>query len=67
VTKQDPLKWVFSLTGVESPALASYEEMAKIAVLSALENTTLIPVCIYFGEPGAMTDWLTSHGVRVIS
>ena len=57
---------MFSLTGVDSPALASYEEMAKVAVLSAIEHTSLIPVCIYYGEPGVMTDWLKSYGVRVI-
>ena len=65
VAHQARLMWVFTLNGAEGHAPA-YDEMAKVAVLSCLRHTTLIPVCVFWGEPCAMTAWLTRHGVRVL-
>jgi len=65
VARQARLMWVFTLSGAEGRAPA-YDEMAKVAVISCLRRTTLIPVCVFWGEPNAMTAWLTRHGVRVL-
>jgi hypothetical protein len=37
-----------------------------VAVLSALEHTTLTPVCIFTGPPNSLSAWLQSKGVRLI-
>jgi hypothetical protein len=37
-----------------------------VAVLSALERTSLTPVCIFTGPPNALSAWLKAKGVRVI-
>ena len=56
------LKWVFTVTGSQK----SYDEMTRVAVLSALANTTLIPVCIFTGARGSLSRWLEARGVRMI-
>ena len=41
--------------------------MTHIAVLSALHNTSLAPVCVHFGAPRAeLAGWLRARGVRVV-
>jgi lipopolysaccharide biosynthesis glycosyltransferase len=42
-----------------------YESLAKVAVYSALVNTSLIPHFIYDGKPNDFTSWLESHCVTV--
>jgi len=44
----------------------SYYEATRVAVLSALERTSLTPVCIFTGPPNGLSDWLQSKGVRII-
>ena len=62
-----PLKYVFGFNGVEGPASKQYEHMAKIAVLSARERTTLKLVCVFYGEKNHhMASWFESQGVEVI-
>lgn len=38
----------------------------QVAVLSALNHTSLQPVCLYWGQESPMTTWLRQHGVAVI-
>mmetsp|Transcript_30884 Transcript_30884/g.98624 ORF Transcript_30884/g.98624 Transcript_30884/m.98624 type:complete len:872 (-) Transcript_30884:333-2948(-) len=56
------LKWVFTV----SASGYSYYEATRVAVLSALERTSLTPVCIFTGPPNGLSDWLQSKGVRII-
>lgn len=57
-----PLKWIFAYTSMQT----DYDELLKVAVLSAIENTTLQPVCLFYGPRTAIADWLENHGVIVI-
>ena len=59
-----PLKWVFAINGDTK----SYDEMTKIAALSALHNTSLVPVCILTGASAdaEIALWLRKRGVRVV-
>lgn len=38
----------------------------QVAVLSALNHTSLHPVCLYWGKESPMTTWLRGQGVTVI-
>ena len=58
-----PLKWVFTVNAASADV---FVEMAKVAVTSARQATSLVPVCIFLGPPGSLSSWLTAHGVRVI-
>jgi len=68
------LKWVFTVTGSAvsgsthsgSTATSAYDEMTKVAVLSALTKTTLVPVCVFTGARNTLSAWLEAHGVRVV-
>jgi hypothetical protein len=61
-TSRHSLKWVFTVTN----ATSSYDYMVKVAVLSALANTKLLPVCIFYGEPNHMANWMEAMGVSMI-
>ena len=66
-TFREPLKWVFSIHGGESSLSASFTEMVKVAVLSAKQHTSLVPVCVTTAAPDSeMSTWLVSLGVRVL-
>ena len=56
------LKWVFAVNG----NMRSYDDMAKVAVVSAQANTTLIPVCVFTGRRNALSRWLEGRGVIMI-
>ena len=56
------LKWVFTVTGNAK----SYDEMTRVAVLSALANTTLTPVCVFTGARNGLSRWLEARGVRMV-
>ena len=45
-SKVFPLKWVFCY----SSYVRDYDEMLKVSVLSAISKTSLIPVCIFYGD-----------------
>jgi len=60
-----PLKWIFTLSNTKRGA-GRFEAIAKAAVVSALRNTNLVPVCIYYGPQGHLSRWLEGKGVRMI-
>ena len=44
----------------------SYEEMLKVSVASARQNTSLELYCLYDGQESELTGWLEARGVRLI-
>lgn len=56
------LKWAF----VYSSYTRVYNEYVRAAVQSAIRNTDMVPVCIYFGPPDEMYSWFVERGVRVV-
>lgn len=48
------------------PAWKPYAEMAKVAIHTALDRTSLQPHCLYDGGPNEFTDWLDQRGVPII-
>ena len=57
------LKWVFTATGMTD----SYNSMIQVAVRSAFQRTSLVPVCIFYGNRNAvMARWLERQGVRMV-
>jgi hypothetical protein len=40
--------------------------LARVAVATALRNTSLVPNCLYYGDKMSQIDWLESNGVNVI-
>ena len=60
-----PLKWVFT---IHSSSSNRFNEMARVAVASALQHTTLIPVCIFYGQENAFSGWMRrTKGVRFVA
>ena len=59
-------KWVFA-TSAESTR--EYDELTRVAVRSAQQVTSLLPVCIFLGEPRAspLARWLEAEGVVVLA
>lgn len=49
-----------------SPAWQQYAQMAKVAIHTALERTSLEPHCIYDGGDNDFTAWLDQRGVPII-
>jgi len=60
------MKWFFALNEA-CPTFSYYADMIKVAVHSALKNTSLVPYFLYDGADGALTDWLQQRRVRIIS
>jgi hypothetical protein len=56
------MQWFFAYSG---NAAAWYDEMIRVAVISAQENTSLEAHCIYDAESSHLTNWLQSRGVRM--
>lgn len=56
------MKWYFACNSDSK----EYEPLIKVAVLSALKNTTLKPHFIFDGEANELTQWLEEKGVKVI-
>jgi len=59
------MKWFFALNE-SSPSWVEDVKLTKVAVYTALQNTSLEPFCVYDGSENALTDWLRSQGVKVI-
>lgn len=57
-----PLKWYFCFN---QESTAWFSNMIKVAVISAIKNTKLIPHCIYDGEQTPLTVWLREQGVVI--
>lgn len=56
------MKWYFACNSESK----EYEPLIKVAVLSAIKNTTLEPHFIFDGKPNALTQWLEEKDVKVI-
>lgn len=56
------MKWYFACNSDSK----EYEPLIKVAVLSAIKNTTLKPHFIFDGEENELTQWLEEKGVKVI-
>jgi len=59
------MKWFFAINEA-SPGFEIYSQMIKVAVYTAMQNTSLEPYCIYDGEDNELTDWLQKNGVKII-
>lgn len=59
------MKWFFALRQGNDFS-SSYIELMKVAVTSALKNTTLEPWLLYDGEPDEVVSWMENRGVRVV-
>ncbi len=59
------MKWYFAIN--EAGARSEVGWHARLATLSALQRTTLEPTLLYAGQPCALTAWMESHGVRVLT
>jgi hypothetical protein len=57
-----PLKWIFAYTSFTN----DYADALKVAVLSAVANTRLRPICLFYGERNDVYDWLVQQGVDII-
>ena len=63
--RQRPLKWVFT---IHESSSNTYNEMTRVAVASALQHTTLIPVCVFYGQENALSAWMrATKGVRFVA
>ena len=73
VDKQNRLKWIFALI-LSDEKKSRFIDMAKVAIASAVENTSLDPVCLLNIAPSVegtqwVTDvvaWMEAAGVSVI-
>jgi lipopolysaccharide biosynthesis glycosyltransferase len=63
IDRKVEMEWFFAFN---QEATAWYKDMLKVAVISARENTKLIPICIYDGAPGDVTLWMERNGVQVV-
>src|SRR5262249_61870908 len=54
-----PLHWFIAMNKFAEPA-PKYDQLAKVAIHTALKNTSLVPHLIYDGEPNGFTDWAPS-------
>lgn len=59
------MQWIIAINDA-GRAFPQYCELAKVAILTALERTSLTPILIYDGRDNEFTRWLHRHGVRVI-
>jgi len=57
------MKWIFALN---AESVEGYGDFARVAVVSALQNTSLQPVCLFDGGEGSFPDWLRKRGVEVV-
>ena len=48
------------------PAWKEYADLAKVAIHTALQHTSLEPHCLYDGGENDFTAWLRRRGVRII-
>lgn len=66
ISTPKPLKWVFTLTLSKNENV--YHDMVKVALLSALKNTLLKPVCLVLhpAQNPTLLRWMKSKGVVVI-
>lgn len=59
------MKWFFCLND-GSPNVRQLEDLARVAVHTAIKRTRLEAFCVYDGADNAFTKWLAWRGVRVV-
>jgi hypothetical protein len=64
LTRPRRLHWFIALNGDSHPDIP-YDDLAKVAIHTALENTALIPHIIYDGGETELTSWCRSRGVGI--
>lgn len=73
VEREGPLKWVFTYRQPSSDSTNSssvydaYDYSLRVAVLSAVQNTNLQPVCLWNGPLSNTYDWMEEQGVIIIT
>ena len=61
-----PMKWYFALSGTSLSSDAIYANCIRVAVRSAIQNTTLIPVFLFDGERNDLIRELEDCGVTIV-
>ena len=61
-----PMKWYFALNAASLENDSQYEWCVDVAVLSALQHTSLHPHLLFDGEPCALTERLQRLGATVV-
>jgi hypothetical protein len=59
------MKWFFALNE-QCPTFTHYADMVKVAVHTALKQSSLVPHFLYDGRDNALTDWLQKRKVAII-
>lgn len=59
------MQWFIGISET-SPAWKQYADMAKVAIHTALQQTSLQPHCLYDGGENDFTAWLQRRGVHII-
>ncbi|HSH40098.1 MAG TPA: hypothetical protein VK993_15095 [Chthoniobacterales bacterium] len=59
------MQWFIGINE-DCPAFKQYADMAKVAIYTALQHTSLQPHCIYDGSENDFTRWLEHRGVTII-
>ena len=59
------MNWFLALNQ-EAFRAERYADMLKVAVHTALKNTSLVPHLLYDGRESLLTTWLRARGVRII-
>ena len=57
------MKWIFALN---AESVDSYGDFARVAVLSARQNSSLQAVCLFDGDECELTDWMRAQNVEVV-
>ncbi len=66
VRHERPMKWYFALNAASIEIDKMYERCVEVAVLSALQHTSLQPHFIFDGEPCPLTNRLARMGATII-
>ena len=59
------MQWFLGINE-DCPAFKQYAQMAKVAIHTALQHTSLEPHCLYDGGENEFTAWLKRRDVRII-
>jgi hypothetical protein len=65
VSRERRVKWFFALTE-STTSFRGYARMIRVAVHSALQNTSLDPHFLYDGTENELTAWLRAQGVTIL-
>ena len=59
------MQWFIGINE-DCPAFRQYADMAKVAIHTAQQHTSLEPHCLYDGGENDFTSWLARRGVRLV-